>query len=84
LTKNLKIAFLLVFVLSISGCITLTKESETIFVGDGTPVRLRETVPNVKLWTKNSEGVEVPSVGTLHAGGYYLTDPGEEAENKDE
>ena len=50
--------------------------SRTIYVPPGTPVRLRETVRNVKVWVKTKTG-KVPVVMDLQEGWYVLSDPGE-------
>jgi len=47
----------------------------TIYVPDGTPVRLRETVRNAKVWVKDAEGKVVPGRMDLREGWYCLSMP---------
>ncbi len=46
----------------------------TIYVPDGTPVRLRETVKNVKVWVKDDAGNTSASRMDLPEGWYCLAD----------
>lgn len=66
------VAFSIAFVLSATGCRT-----RTIYVPDGTPVLLRETVKNAKVFVPDESGSWTPGVMDLREGGYYLTDPGQ-------
>ena len=52
----------------------------TIYVPHGTPVRLRETVKNVKVWVKDSGGEPVAGQMDLYEGWYALPDPGTDGE----
>jgi len=44
----------------------------TIYVPHGTPVRLRETVKNVKIWVKDADGEPVAGKMDLPEGWYAL------------
>ena len=44
----------------------------TVYVPHGTPVRLRETVTNVKIWVKDAEGEPVAGRMDLLEGWYCL------------
>jgi hypothetical protein len=44
----------------------------TIYVPHGTPVRLRETVEDVKVWVKDADGQPVAGVMDLAEGWYRL------------
>jgi len=55
------------------GCAT-----RTLYVPDGTPVRLRETVRAVKVWVVDGEGQVIPGVMDLPEGWYALPQPPEE------
>lgn len=70
LLKHL-IPFLLPFVL-LTGCV------RTIYVPDGTPVRLRETVKDAKVWVKDAAGQAVEGRMDLPEGWYALPDDGDE------
>lgn len=70
LLKHL-IPFLLPFVL-LTGCV------RTIYVPHGTPVRLRETVKDAKVWVKDGDGQSVEGRMDLPEGWYALPDDGEE------
>ena len=45
----------------------------TIYVPDGTPVRLRETVQDARVWVKNSDGTVVAGEMDLPEGWYCLS-----------
>jgi len=68
--KILRLTLLLLVVCSTS-CV------RTIYIKDGDPVRLRETIKNVKVWVKDKNGKEVPGRLDLPEGWYCLPDPGE-------
>jgi len=65
------IPFLLPILLLTSGggCV------RTIYVPHGTPVRLRETVKDVKVWVKDAEGQPVAGKMDLPEGWYALPLP---------
>ena len=66
---------LLPFLLSIlllAGC------TRTIYVPHGTPVRLRETVPDVKVWVKEADGQVGEGRMDLPEGWYALPVDGED------
>ena len=44
----------------------------TVYVPHGTPVRLRETVKDVKVWVKDADGKPVPGRMDLPEGWYAL------------
>ena len=48
----------------------------TIYVPHGTPVRLRETVKDVKVWVKDADGKPVAGKMDLPEGWYALPDDG--------
>ena len=55
--------------------------TRTVYVPDGTPVRLRETVRNAKVWVLDARGEPVPGEMGLPEGWYCLPDerePGNE------
>jgi len=56
-----------------SGC-----AARTIYVPDGAPVRLRETVRNVKIWVLDGNGDPVAGKMDLPEGWYALSDPGKD------
>lgn len=60
---------LLILCLSLSGCGTVWR---TVYVPDGTAVRLRQDVKNVKIWAKDSDGEFVPGKITLSEGWFCL------------
>lgn len=70
--KRLLCLFLLVTLCMMLGCGT-----RTIYVPDGTPVRLRETVNGAKVWILDKEGHAVPGRMNLPEGWYVLPDEGE-------
>ena len=67
------IPFLLPILLLTSGagCV------RTIYVPHGTPVRLRETVHNAKVWVKDADGVPVAGKMDIPNGWYALPMPEE-------
>jgi len=68
------IPFLLPILLLTSGagCV------RTIYVPHGTPVRLRETVKNAKVWVKDADGEPVPGRMDIPNGWYALPMPEED------
>ena len=56
----------LIPILLLTGCV------RTIYVPHGTPVRLRETVKDVKVWVKDSGGEPVAGRMDLAEGWYAL------------
>lgn len=59
-------------ILLLTGCV------RTVYVPYGTPVRLRETVSDVKIWVKDSSGQPVAGKMTLPEGWYALPVPDDE------
>ena len=64
-------SMLLILACSLSGC-----GSRVVYLGSSTTrmVQLRESVPGVKVWVKDSTGTAIPGVATLMEGGYYRSD----------
>ena len=58
-------------ILLLAGCV------RTIYVPHGTPVRLRETVKDVKVWVKDADGEPVAGRMDLAEGWYALPLDGE-------
>jgi hypothetical protein len=54
-------------ILLITGCAV-----RTIYVPHGTPVRLRQTIPNAKVWVKDADGQVVAGQMDLPEGWYCL------------
>ncbi|MFW6061646.1 MAG: hypothetical protein ACOC93_02450, partial [Planctomycetota bacterium] len=52
--------------------------TRTIYVPHGTPVRLRETVEDVKVWVKDADGEPVPGRMDLMEGWFSLPMPANE------
>ena len=61
------ITLLIVLVPNSAGCI------RTVYVEHGTPVRLRETIRNAKVWVKDSNGEVVAGKMDLLEGWYALS-----------
>ena len=61
-----KLIPLLLPILLLTGCV------RTIYVPHGTPVRLRETVKDVRVWVKDADGVPVAGRMDLYEGWYAL------------
>jgi hypothetical protein len=51
--------------------------TRTIYVPHGTPVRLRETVKDVKVWVKDADGEPVAGRMDIYEGWYALPMPSE-------
>ena len=62
----------LVGMLLLSGCGAGAPFVRTIYVPDGTPVRLRETIKGAKVWVKDADGQAVPGRMDLPEGWYCL------------
>ena len=61
-----KLIPLLLPILFLTGCV------RTIYVPHGTPVRLRETVKDVRVWVKDADGEPVAGRMDLYEGWYAL------------
>ena len=61
-----KLIPLLLPILLLTGCV------RTIYVPHGTPVRLRETVKDVRVWVKDADGEPVAGRMNLYEGWYAL------------
>lgn len=59
-------------ILLASGCFT-----RTIYVKEGTPVRLRQTVKKAKVWVYDKDGRPVSSTMDLAEGLWVVADDGE-------
>ena len=59
------------FVAFLAACVGCAGQ-RTVYVPDGTPVRLREEVRNVKVWVKDRDGDATPATMTLPEGWYAL------------
>lgn len=58
-------------------CMITACQTETIFVPDGAPVRLREPIKGAAVWVQNENGAWVEGTVDLPAGWYALSDPTE-------
>ena len=65
-------------ILLLTGCGGGTLFTRTIYVPHGTPVRLRETVKDAKVWVKDGDGQSVEGRMDLPEGWYALPDCSEE------
>jgi hypothetical protein len=61
----------------LGGCGSGTLSPRTIYVPDGEPVRLRETVKGAKVWVLDASGQPTPGVMDLPEGWYCLPVPEE-------
>ena len=78
-SKAARIGVLAICLVSLSGCFT-----RTIYVPDGTPVRLRETIRKAKVWVLDKDGNPVAGELDLPEGWYCLPDPGKADEGGEE
>ncbi|MBN2583064.1 MAG: hypothetical protein JXL80_08345 [Planctomycetes bacterium] len=62
-------------ILLLTGCGGGTLFTRTIYVPHGTPVRLRETVKDAKVWVKDADGKPVAGKMDLPEGWYALERP---------
>ena len=62
-----RLTVLIFFLFTLTGCFT-----RTVYVKDGTPVRLRETVKSAKVWVLDKEGNPIPSKMDLPEGWFAL------------
>lgn len=69
--KAARSSLLVICLLVLPGCFT-----RTVYVPDGTPVRLRETIKKAKVWVLDKDGKPIPSKMDLPEGWYTLPDPG--------
>ncbi len=68
----------LIPILLLTGCGSGSLFTRTIYVPHGTPVRLRETVEDVKVWVKDADGQPVAGKMDLPEGWYSLPMPEDE------
>lgn len=64
--------------LLMAGCGSGSLFTRTIYVYDGTPVRLRETVKDAKVWVTDADGKVVAGEMDIPEGWYALPVPDEE------
>jgi hypothetical protein len=64
---------LLCVALLLTGC-----GARTIYVKDGDPVRIAETIPRASVWVQDANGKWVKGKVDLQEGWYALPDPGKE------
>ena len=62
-----KLLPILLAILLLTGCAV-----RTVYVPHGTPVRLRETIRNAKVWVKDADGQPVPGRMDLPEGWFCL------------
>ena len=70
MTMMRRLIWFLLPVLLLTGC-----ASRTVYVADGTPVRLRETVRSANVWVLDKSGEPVAGVMDLPEGWYCLPVP---------
>ncbi|MFH1738993.1 MAG: hypothetical protein ABIH23_08275 [bacterium] len=58
------------------GCALVGCRTRTIYVREGEPVRLRQTIKRAKVWAPNEKGIWVEGRMDLPEGWYCLPDPG--------
>ena len=71
--KALPVLLCAILALAIVGCATTGMHA--VYVPDGVPVRLRETVRSVKVWVLDKNGKPVPAEMDLPEGWYCLPLP---------
>ena len=67
LSLSKRLAWFLLPILLLAGCAV-----RTVYVPDGTPVRLRETIHDAKVWVKDSGGKPVAGKMDIPEGWYAL------------
>ena len=67
-----KLVPFLIPILLLTGCGSGSLFTRTIYVPHGTPVRLRETVEDVKVWVKDADGQPVAGRMDIYEGWYAL------------
>lgn len=67
-----KIIALFVAALLLAGCAGGLPFTRTVYVPHGTPVRLRETVHDAKVWVKDADGQVIAGRMDLPEGWYVL------------
>jgi len=65
-------------ILILTGCGGGAPFTRTIYAPDGTPVRLRKTVKDAKVWVKDADGKPVAGKMDLPEGWYALPVDGED------
>ena len=65
-------------ILILTGCGSGAPFTRTIYVPHGTPVRLRETIKDAKVWVKDADGHAVAGKMDLPEGWYALPVDGDD------
>ena len=63
-----KVALPLLMCLFLTGCVS----TKTVYISDGEPVRIRETIKNTKVWTLDADGNPIAGRMDIPAGWYAL------------
>jgi hypothetical protein len=63
-----KVALPLLVCAFLTGCVS----TKTVYISDGEPVRIRETIKNAKVWTLDTDGKPVAGKMDIPAGWYAL------------
>jgi hypothetical protein len=70
-----KVALPLLMCVFLTGCVS----TKTVYISDGEPVRIRETIKNAKVWTLDADGKPVAGRMDIPAGWYALPFTDEES-----
>jgi predicted secreted protein len=72
----------LILVLVFGGCqlAMLKKETRTVYVPDGTPVRLRATIEKAPVWVLDKDGIPIESIMDIPEGWFALPVDSENSE----
>jgi hypothetical protein len=68
--RTVTVAILIIATCSASGC--WFQSTRTVYVKDGQPVRIRETIKNAKVWVMGADGNPVAGKMDLAEGWYAL------------
>ena len=70
----------LILILAFGGCAMFQKATRTVYIPDGTPVRLRATIEKAPVWVLDKDGIPIESVMDIPEGWFALPVDSENSE----
>lgn len=68
-------AWILICAAAFSAAFGCSRAKRTVYVPDGSPVRIRATLKNSAVWVMDENGVWIPGVIDIPEGWFALADP---------
>lgn len=74
-----RVAWILICAAAFSLAFGCSRAKRTVYVPDGSPVRIRETLKNSAVWVMDENGIWIPGTIDIPEGWFAMADPGVEA-----